>query len=171
MRPNSSEHHPYFSTYIDLVPEVEIVPVLQAQTSELECALGNISFATATMLHEPYTWSLRQVVGHCIDTERIFGYRISRFAVGDTTELPGFDQNEFVSQTDYTRVNMTSLLEEFSGLRISNLKMLERFSEEIWDRNGTADGHLLSVRAGAYILAGHIRHHLGIMKKRLSLAN
>ena len=171
MRPQPNEHHPYFSTYIDLVPEESVIPVLRDQFQEVQNMLGGLDSDTVSILHPPYTWTLLQVLGHCIDTERVFAYRICRFAVSDATELPGFDQDDFVANTDFSQVTMAALLDEFKGLRDSNIRMLERYSPEVWNRQGTADGNSLSVRAAAFILAGHIRHHLRIIKKRLGLSD
>lgn len=167
-RPESSEYLAYFDTYISLVPETEIGSVLSEQAQQLRDLLSPIDEDEANKLHAPYTWSLKQVIGHCNDTERIFAYRACCFASGEQQSLPGFDQDAYVAEVDYTALSMDQLLNEFESLRLSSLWMFQRFSDSAWARSGTADGKLLSVRAAAYIMAGHIRHHLRIMESRLA---
>lgn len=167
-RPDPSEYQDYFSGYISLVLEDNIIDCLERQLVDLHEVLDGVSVADSQVLHAPYTWTLNQVMGHCIDTERIFGYRIGCLAAGDATPLPGFDQDAYVANMPYQHVLLPDLVLEFDSMRRSHLLMMKRFSSENWTRVGVSSGGPLSVRSGAYILAGHLRHHLNIMKTRLA---
>ena len=169
-RPQPGEYLAYFDTYISLVDETEILPALESQLEALQTFTKSIPAEQLDVLHAPYTWTIKQVYGHCIDTERIFGYRAARFAAGDQTSLPGFDQDVYVEQTDYPSVSIDDLLEELLATRQSNLFLLRRQSKETWLRAGVADGKNMTVRAAAYVLVGHIRHHLRIVQQRLDNA-
>ena len=168
-RPEPTEFDSYFAGYISLVEGDDPMPQLAAQPGELHEVLDGVSADESLIHHAPYTWSLRQVLGHCIDTERVFGYRICRIAANDTTPLPGFDQDAFIANVDFDQVSLPDLIDEFEWMRRSHLRMLKRIPAENWTRSGTASGGPLSVRAGAFILAGHLRHHLNIIRKRLGV--
>ena len=169
-RPDPTEHAPYYAKYIALVPEEEI---LMAMTQELERTLAllrPISEETASLRHPPYTWSTKQVIGHLTDSERIFGYRTLRIARGDTTPLPGFDENAYAMAAESDRCLLGDLAAEFAAIRRSNLLLFRHLPEAAWSRSCTANDCLVTVRALAYILVGHERHHTGILRKRLSIA-
>jgi len=169
-RPNSSEYAPYFETYISLVTEPDIMAALQSQLSSSQMLSQYITGEMETQLHAPYTWTIRQVVGHMIDTERIFAYRALRFATGDKTPVPGFDQDAYVAATDYSQMPLRHLTEEFFALRQTTLSLFSRFSEAGWNNIGEADGKPISVRAIAYVICGHVRHHLRIIEQRVTQA-
>jgi hypothetical protein len=101
-----------------------------------------------------------------VDTERIFAYRALRFARSEQKDLPGFDENEYIRQSNYHEIKLTDLVDEFCALRKSNLLMLKNFSDEVELRKGTANGNSFTVRAMAYIMAGHVNHHLNVIKER-----
>ena len=166
-RPEPGEYVEYFDTYISLVQEENIFDALEQQIETLNEFVSRVPADQLAVLHAPYTWTIKQVFGHCVDTERVFGYRAGRFAAADTASLPGFDQDEFVAHTDYDSVELAKLNEELVALRQSNLLMLQRQSETSWLRSGVADGKSMTVRAAAYILVGHVRYHLNIVAKRL----
>ena len=166
-RPDPSEYKDYFATYIDLVTEPDVIGLLQAQVPELRKLLESVAPQELEKLHEPYTWTIKQVLGHLIDTERVFGYRAARFATGDSTPLAGFDQDAFVANMNYTKVPLATLLDELDHLRQGHLAMFSRFDQSCWDHVGHADGKPMSTRAAAYIMAGHIRHHQRIVETRL----
>ena len=165
---NKSEYQPYYEPYIGLVNETDILDALHSQPEELNGVLMGLSNEQACKLHAPYTWSIKQVLGHCIDNERVFGYRVSRFASGDETELPGYEQNEYVANMDYENCSLSKLQDEFIALRNSNQLFLSRLADGCWDRSGTCDGKRITVRAIAFLLVGHLRHHLNIVQKRLT---
>jgi hypothetical protein len=167
-RPPATEYAPYYEKYIALVPEDDILAVLEGQLAETLALLRPIPEAKGGQRHPPYTWSIKEVVGHLNDTERIFGYRALRFARSDSTPLPGFDENAYVRAAEFDLVPLYELVSEFEALRRSHLFLLASLSEIAWGRVGQANGNDVSVRALAYIIAGHTRHHTAILRQRLS---
>lgn len=167
-RPHPEEYLDYFEAYISLVGNGNIIEILESQVSTIRETLNSISTEQAELVHAPYSWTIKQVVGHCVDTERIFGYRASRFAAADETPLPGFDQDAFVNNTDYENVSLPDLTDELLYLRQASVSLFRRQSPESWLRKGRGDGKLMSVRAAAYVMAGHINHHFGIIQERLA---
>jgi hypothetical protein len=169
-RPNSTEYNPYYDQYIKLVPEGDILAAMESQLGETLGVLEGVTEAQGNTRHPPYTWSVKEVVGHLADTERIMGYRALRFARGDGTPLPGFDENVFVRAGDFDRTKLRDLVSQFEAIRRSHLLLFRSLSDEAWLRSGEANGNAVSVRALAYIMVGHARHHTGILRKRLAKA-
>src|SRR5262249_8083458 len=118
----------------------------------------------------PYTWSIKEVVGHLADTERVMGYRALRFARGDATPLPGFDENEYAKIANFDRLPLPALVSELDVVRRSHLILFPNMPADAWDRGGEANQNHVTVRALAYILVGHGRHHTAIVRKRLASA-
>lgn len=166
-RPERDEYVDYFGRYISRVPDGKIVDLLQEQIAEFRSVLDSMPTQAAQQLHAPYTWTIKQVVGHLIDVEKVFGYRAHRFACGDARPIPGMEQDEFVANTDYQHVQLSPLINELELARRSNVMFLRRIAPEAWDRRGTADGSEISVRAIAFVLVGHVIHHLDIIRTRL----
>jgi hypothetical protein len=127
-----------------------------------------VSESNASVCHPPYTWTIKQVVGHLTDSERVFGYRALRFARGDATPLPGFDENAYAKAIRLDHIPLGDLVAELASLRQSHVRFFEHLSDEAWQRRGIANNDPVSVRALAYILVGHERHHSLIVRKRLS---
>ncbi len=169
-RPAADEHHPYYAAYIDRVPPGELVDILEVQVDELKSLSASIDDADASVLHPPYTWTIKQVFGHLVDCERIMGNRIHRFSSGDVQSLPGFDENAYARNYEESVTDLAELVDELVHCRRANLLMLRRISPRAWDFRGEADGKEITVRALAYVLAGHLLHHLEIARKRLGLA-
>ena len=169
-RPEPSEFAGYFSKYVDLVPEADILPVLATQLDEMLAFLRAVPESQSNIHHPPYTWTVKDVVGHLTDGERVFGYRALRFARGDSTPLPGFDENNYARSAEYARLSLAEVASEYEAVRRSNLLMFRHLPAAAWDRAGKASDNHLSVRALAYILVGHTRHHGAILRKRLSAA-
>ena len=167
-RPETGEYHEYFGAYLACVPEGGLFELLESQISGVRSDLHAISDEGASRLHEPYTWTIKQVMGHLIDAEKLFGWRAHRFGCGDETPLPGMDQNPYVDAIDYTKTVLPQLIDELDFTRRSNLSFLRRLPEMAWDRKGTASGNPVTVRALAWILVGHINHHMAIVRKRVS---
>ena len=165
-RPTTHEYPKYYEPYMKLVSETDLLLGLRDQIAEISDVL-DVEESQAEVLHPPYTWTIKQVVGHMIDNERIFAYRATRISVGDPTDLPGYEQDDYVARSDYQSVTLKELVEELLLLRRSNLMMLERVKSEAWDLRGTCDGNELTVRAIACLLIGHVRHHLQIIGRRL----
>jgi len=166
-RPDPSEYAAYYGSYIALVPEDDVVTSMESQLAETLEFLRHVPEADANVCHAPYTWSIKDVVGHLIDSERVFGYRALRFARGDTAPLPGFDENAYALVAESNRRTLGDMIAEFESLRRSHLWLFRGLSDAAWHRKGTANGAEVSVRALAYILVGHVRHHCGIIRKRL----
>jgi hypothetical protein len=167
-RPGATEYASPFETYIKLVPDGDILTHLEQQIAETASLLRDVSESEAETRHAPYTWSVKQVVGHLIDCERIFGVRALRFARGDRTELPGFEENDYVRNARFDARPLGSLVEEFELVRRSHLLFFRGLDDAAWLQSGVANGCPVSVRALAYVIAGHERHHVAILRKRLS---
>ncbi len=165
-RPGKDEYAQYYEKYTSLVPEGDVVETLERQLAETLALLGSVDEERAATRYEPGKWSIREVVGHIIDAERIFAYRALRFARGDRTELPGFEQDGYIEHGDFDARTLRDLAEEFEHVRRATLKLFANLSDEAWLRRGVASDNEISVRALAYILAGHEAHHVNILQTR-----
>ncbi len=168
-RPHPDEYFEYYHNYISQVPAGDLLVLLERQIHDLRSVFDSVSEQQALMVHPPYTWSLKQVVGHLIDGERIFAFRLHHFASGDVQPLPGMDQDPYVANQDYVGPSLKALVDELIFCRQANVLLMRRLKPESWDRRGIASDHPITVRALAYILVGHINHHMKIVRKRLGL--
>jgi len=169
-RPDSGEYAPYYAKYIALVPEDDILTAMKSDLSDTLSFLRGVPERDACLRHPPYTWSVKEVVGHVTDSERIFGYRALRFARADSTPLPGFDENAYARVAEFDRQSLADLVAEFEAVRRSHLSLFGNLPDVAWTRRGIANGNDVSVRALAYIIVGHQRHHVAILRQRLSAA-
>ncbi len=167
-RPEAAEYHPSFGNYVRLVNDADICAVLEAQSREAESLLSGLTDQQSLTRHAPYTWSIKQVIGHVIDAERVFGYRAMRIARGDATPLASFDDVAYAKAADFDRCPIDELLDEFQSLRRSHVLLLRHLPPEAWLRKGVVIDHAMSVRAMAYVIAGHAKHHFDILHKRLA---
>jgi hypothetical protein len=167
-RPDPSEYAPAFEKYVSLVPEADVVGGLAAQLDEVLALLRAVPEAAAGVPHPPYTWTVKEVVGHLTDSERIFGYRALRFARGDSTPLPGFEENDYAVAGEFNRLSLGDLVAEFADVRRSHLALFRHLPAAAWARGGSANGSPATVRALAYVMAGHVRHHVAILRRRLA---
>jgi hypothetical protein len=167
-RPDPSEFASSYANYVSLVPEDDIIAAMRSDRSEVISFLSGVPEAEACRRHPPYTWSVKEVVGHVTDAERIFGYRALRFARNDPTPLPGFDENAYARVAEFDRQSLGDLTAEFDHVRRSHLALFAHLNDVAWARRGTANGVGVSVRALAYIIVGHQRHHVAILRRRLS---
>ncbi len=165
-RPQAGEYAPYYEKYISLVPEGNIIEILAEQITTAEKLFGEITEEKSKFRYSKDKWSIQEVLGHIIDTERIFAYRALRFSRNDKTALPGFEQDDFVPNSNQDNVLLKDLLEELLLVRKANLKMFASFSDEMWSRVGIACDNAMSVRALAYNLAGHLTHHISVIKEK-----
>ena len=165
-RPETSEFFEYYNTYVSLVPGDGVMPILDDQPNELRSALANIPEEKGTFAYETGKWSIKEVLSHLIDGERIFAYRILRISRGDVTPIEGFEQDGYIENSNANNRPFADLLDEFELQRRSNMLMLRNISDENSKRIGTASDKPVSVRALAYISAGHVTHHLIILKQR-----
>jgi hypothetical protein len=165
-RPAPREYASFYAGYVSLVPETDALAVLAAQPAELQALAAMVPADREQHRYAPGKWSVREVFGHLTDGERVFGYRAFCISRGDQASLPGFDENEYIAGADYDRLPLQELAADFSALRQSNLSVLRRLSANDWARSGTANGTPVTVRALAFVMAGHVRHHLGVLRGR-----
>lgn len=165
-RPEETEYLPYYGKYIAMVPDGDILAVLSRQLEETLSLLRGIPESEAGHRYGPGKWSIREVVGHMIDCERIFAYRALRFARGDQTPLSGFEENDYVRNATFDEVPLGSLAAELESVRGATLFLFQHLDGEAWKRAGVANGSPVSVRALVYIIAGHELHHRGILRDR-----
>jgi hypothetical protein len=164
--PEATEYLPYYEKYVSLVPEGDILATLAGQLDSTQSLLRGIDEDKAGWRYAPDKWSIKELVGHVIDTERIFAYRALRFARNDRTELPGFEQDDYINHAGFDARRLDSIVQEFEFVRRANLLMLSHLDDAAWQRRGIASGGEVSVRALAYIMAGHERHHMEVLRSR-----
>jgi hypothetical protein len=165
-RPDPSEHQPYYEKYISLLPPGDIVATLERELETTLSLLRSLTPAQADVRYAPDKWSVKEVVGHVIDTERIFSYRAMRFARNDQTPLPGFEQDNYVPAAKFGDRDLGDLATEFEHLRTTNLFLFRGMDDDAWRRKGVASGAEVSVRALAWIIAGHEIHHREILRTK-----
>lgn len=166
-RPDPSEYAPNFQGYIDHASSADdIVAALQTQVGEFRALLGGLDAVKAGYRYADGKWSIREVVGHVADGERVFGYRAMCIARGETQSLPGFDENVYGANSPADSRTLDDLLDEFAELRSSNVRMLRSLTPEWWTRIGTANNRQISTRAIAYVILGHTRHHMKVLRER-----
>jgi len=164
-RPLQDEYAPYYERYISLIPG-NPVDMLRAQAGSFPAYLRNIPAKLADYKYADNKWTVKQVAGHVIDTERIMAYRALRIIRGDTTELPGFDENLYAENTRMDKRTLDDLADEFAIVRKASLFIFDYTDADEWQRRGVASGNPVSVRALLYIIAGHLQHHLAIYEDR-----
>lgn len=165
-RPDPSEHAPYFARYIDLVPELDIVSALEKQGAETQKILSAIDESRGQFRYEAGKWSIRQLVGHIEDTERVFTYRALTFARGGTAPQPGFDEKEFMAHSPFDASTMRQRAEALAAVRRATVLLFRGLDDEAWERAGIASDNNVTVRALAYMTLGHERHHLNVLRDR-----
>jgi uncharacterized damage-inducible protein DinB len=168
-RPAADEATPYFHGYISEVPGENIGEQMTRQIAEVEELFLPVDDARGREPYAPGKWSPKEVLGHLSDTERIFAYRLLRFARGDRTPLPSFDENAYVPAAYFNERSVRSLVEEFKAVRQSTLALVQSLPQPRWSERGTASGNVISTRALAYIITGHVNHHLGVLRDRYKL--
>jgi len=169
-RPSQTEFAPFFADYVSLVLENDIIKALEQQIDDVRRQARAIPPDLEQFRYADGKWSVREVIGHVGDAERVFGYRAFCISRGDETPLPGFDERHYVRHSDFHYVKAADLVEEFIQLRESNLKVLRRLDDARWQKRGVANGSPVSVRALAFIMAGHVRHHLRVLSTRYAVA-
>lgn len=170
VRPDATEYAPFYAGYVARVPEGDVVSALRESGREIVAALGAIPESRGGFRYAPEKWSVREVVGHLVDAERIFCYRALRLARADATPLPGFEENDFVRNAGSDARTLADLVDELRIVREGTVRLFDSFPDDAWERRGVVNGREVSVRALAYITAGHARHHLGVLRERYSIA-
>ena len=165
-RPAATEAAPYYFHYIDLVADGDVVGTLEQQLSETHTFLKSISEEQSLHSYAPGKWTMRQMLNHVNDGERVFLYRALWFARGFPEPLPSFDQDVGVAGSDANNVSWADLVEEFRNIRQATISFFKNLSEDAWSRTGIASDNPFTVRALAYIIAGHTTHHQMVIKER-----
>jgi hypothetical protein len=165
-KPAKSEFLPYYERYIALVPDGDVISTLTSQMTDTQSLLRALPASVATYRYAPDKWSVNEVVGHLIDSERIFTGRALRFARNDATPIPGFEQDDYVRNATFDAYPLSELAAEFEAVRKCTLFLFRHMDEEAWIRRGVANNAEVSVRALAYIIAGHELHHREILSAR-----
>jgi hypothetical protein len=169
-RPAPTEHIPYYERYIALVPEGDVLEVLEDQLKDLRAFVAAVPREKEGYRYASGKWTLREVLGHLIDTERVMAYRAFSIARGEIQPLNSFEPENYAVEADAERIRLKDLLAEFEHVRRGNLMMLKRLSDEAWGKIGIASGNPVSVRALAYIMAGHVPHHLRIIREQYGVS-
>ena len=165
-RPAADEYAAYYDRYISKVPEGDIVQQLRAQLSSTLALLESIPESRGDHRYADGKWTVKEVLAHVNDAERIFAYRALRIARGDTTPLPGFEQDDYVPASRADERTVHDLAEELGHIRRATLALFEHLDEEALSRRGTASNHPVTPRALAYIIAGHELHHVQILREK-----
>ena len=169
MRPAASDYPEYFHKYVRLVPEDDVFAALEPQVALIE-GLPARAGTNETFAYAPGKWSVRELLGHVGDGERVFAYRALTFSRFDSVSLPGFDEVTWTPHGHFAGVPLRELADEFVALRRANLQMLRRLEEPQWQAGGLGDNKPITVRALAFVMAGHVRHHLAILRDRYGVA-
>ena len=165
-RPAETEFAPYYQGYVNQVSENDVIAVLRSELDDLDVLLDRVPADKETYAYAEGKWTIRQVVGHLIDGERVFGYRAFCIARGEKQNLPGFEQDDYLQTAPYNNIELENLLSELRLVRLANIAMFRTLDEEAWNRVGIANHNEVTVRAIAFIMAGHVRHHMNVMREK-----
>ena len=165
-RPVPGEFDPFYQAYIDRVTSESIMDALEEQRYEIMGFLGSLDKSTAEYSYEPEKWTIKEVLGHIVDTERVFATRALCFARRETKPLPGFEQDDYVREGGFEHRSLASLTREFEAVRQSTESLFSGFDQAQWECSGTANDARMSVRAVAYIVVGHASHHMSVIRER-----
>jgi hypothetical protein len=168
-RPAADEFLPYYARYIDLVPEGNLVDLLAEQQPDTLRMLRRIDDERGLYAYAPGKWTIKEVIGHLSDAERVFSYRALRFARGDAQPVAGFDENAYVPAGRFNDRPIKDLIDEFQAIRAATIHVFRYLSEDELARRGIANGNPISVRALGYVIAGHERHHAKLLRERYGL--
>ena len=165
-RPAADEYAPYYGTYIAKVADGDVIDALKGQITGTLGYLRAIPESRGGHRYAEGKWSIREVVGHLADAERVFAYRALRFARDDSTPLPGFDENRYVAATRFEERPLAALLREYRAVREATIAFFESLTQEEWLRTGIVNGYPASVRGLAFHMVGHELHHLRVIRER-----
>jgi hypothetical protein len=168
-RPEPGEYAPYYDRYISLVAGTDILGTLDTQRRQTMLLLSGRDQSDGDSRYAPDKWSAKEVLGHVCDTERIFSYRALRIARGDQTPLAGFEQDDYVKNGPFARVQLADIIDDYIAVRRATLTLLRNLDEAAWGRSGVASENAVSVRALAYMIAGHELHHRRILEEKYFL--
>jgi len=165
-RPEPGEYAPYYERYISQIQGDDILATLDEQRQQMFLLLSSRSEAEGNLRYAPEKWSVKEVLGHVCDAERVFAYRALRISRNDATPLPGFDENEYIKNAPFADLALAELIEDYIAVRRSTLTLLRNLDEAAWTRRGLANQQQVTVRALAYIIAGHDLHHQRVLQER-----
>ena len=167
LKPSYQEYAEFYRGYISRVPDSnDIIDYLEEQTKQVVQLFNTITLAQSNFQYQPGKWSVKEVIGHLVDSARVLGCRAMCIARKETQSLPGFEQDDYVRAANFAYRNLDSLIDEFHHLRQANIILFKSLDEETTKIMGTADGKPVSVRALIYIIAGHTDHHINVLKER-----
>jgi len=165
-RPEPDEYAAYYEKYVSLLSANDIFAILEKQPPEIAGLLSTRKEADGDLRYAPGKWSVKEVLGHVIDSERVFSYRALRIARNDRTPMEGFEQDDYVKYGPFSQCSLAALVEEFKSVRLATLSLFRGLDEAAWVRRGVANKNEVSVRAIAYIIAGHELHHKRILQEK-----
>ena len=164
-RPEASEYNEYYEKYVSLIDDADLLGTLEDQIRETRDLFAGFPEERGTHAYDVAKWTVKEVISHVLDGERIFGYRLLRIARGDQTPMEGFEQDGYIENSHANERSFSDLLCEFAETRAANLRLMRSMDDADWQRSGTASGYPVSARALAFIMAGHVRHHLNIIQE------
>jgi len=164
--PANSEYPAYYESYISLVKDENVIKLLGNRILTMQSLVSDIPEEKEEFSYAPGKWTLKEVIGHIIDTERIMSYRALCIARGETKELPGFDENQYVANAFFNKLSLYDLAHEFGVVRESSLTLFKNFDDTILGKKGIANGKEMSVRALIYMIAGHEIHHFNVINAK-----
>ncbi|HEY6140197.1 MAG TPA: DinB family protein [Thermoanaerobaculia bacterium] len=165
-KPDPSEYAPFYAGYVGNVTEDDVLGAMEKQAAETAALLARVDDEKGAYRYAPEKWSVKQVVGHFTDGELVFAYRALAIARGDKASLPGFDENDYMSHSNFDERSMRSIAAAYAAVRAATLALFRGFSGQAWQTVGTANNSSVSVRAIAHIILGHERHHLRVLRER-----
>jgi hypothetical protein len=164
--PAATEYAPYYAGYVEAAGSGDVLELLSRQIGEVTQLTDRLPAGQGDYAYAPGKWTIKEVLGHLNDTERVFGYRALRIARADSTPLPGFDENAWMPWAGFQGRTLGDLGAEFRAVREASLALFRHFDREAVGRSGTASGKSITVRALVYITAGHVQHHLRVLRER-----
>jgi len=165
-RPTPGEFAPAYLPYVTAVPEGDVLAFLQAQMGEVSALFGGLNEAQAGFRYAPGKWTLKDLLQHLIDSERVFSYRGMRIGRGDTTPLSGYEENAYAAAAHADHRPIADLLAEWRAVRTGSLALFRGLPDAAWSNVGSANGVSVSARCFPFFCAGHTAHHLGIVRER-----
>ncbi len=165
-KPGGDEHAAFYTGYIQEAPGPDVLATLERQGTEFAAFVRGIPEVRGDHRYAPGKWSIKDVVQHLSDAERVFSYRLLRFARKDPANLPGFDENTYVREANAGLRTLAQLADEWAAVRRSSVALIAPLCDEVMARRGSANGHEISVRALTWILAGHVAHHEKVLRER-----
>lgn len=165
-RPEKTEYAEAYDRYVQRVPDGDLTEMMKTQNLNSRELILNLSDAKLSYRYAPGKWSIKEIIQHLIDAERIFSYRALRFARKDKTPLPGFEENDYAPASQADRRAITELMDEFGAVREASIRLFRSFDAPMFGATGVASGNPITVRALAYIIPGHELHHMAVIRER-----